>query len=100
MIASGWFTASRVARQLVTGFVNDLATLGGRVMHDARWHRPVRPIDVLSASIEVREKEPSERNPAIGRYRVDFLATGEDGEAVLSMGELGVAERQGPDESA
>ena len=94
LIASGWFTASLVARQLVTGFMNDLASLGGRGMDDLRWHRPVRPGDELSVSIEVADTQPSERNPAIGNYRVEVVATNSDGETVLSMVGLGVIERR------
>ena len=96
LIASGWFTASLVARQLVTGFMNDLASLGGRGMDDLRWHRPVRAGDQLSVEIEVLEKQPSERNPTIGDYRVEVVATNDDGETVLSMVGLGVIERREP----
>jgi acyl dehydratase len=94
LIASGWFTASLVARELVTGFMNDLASLGGRGMDDIRWHRPVRAGDELSVSIEVLEKEPSDRNPAIGDYRVEVVAENGDGETVLTMVGLGVVERR------
>lgn len=96
LIASGWYTASLVARQLVTGFMNDLASLGGRGMDDIRWREPVRAGDVLSVSIEVLDKEPSERNPAIGDYRVEVVATNDEGETVLSMVGLGVVERREP----
>jgi len=96
LIASGWYTASLVARQLVTGFMNDLASLGGRGMDDIRWHQPVRAGDTLTVSIEVLDKEPSDRNPAIGDYRVEVVATDEAGEPVLSMVGLGVVERREP----
>lgn len=96
LIASGWFTASLVARQLVTDFMNDLASLGGRGMDDLRWHRPVRAGDELSVAIEVLDRQPSDRNPAIGDYRVEVVATNDDGEAVLSMVGLGVVERREP----
>ena len=99
LVASGWFTASIVARQLVTGFMNDLASLGGRGMDDLRWHRPVRPGDELAVEIEVLDKQPSERNPAIGNYRVEVVATNGAGERVLSMVGLGVVERREPEDS-
>lgn len=99
LIASGWYTAALTARQLVTGFMNDVASLGGRGMDDIRWHRPVRAGDELSVSIEVLDKEPSERNPAIGDYRVEVVATDGDGEPVLSMVGLGVVERREPDDA-
>ena len=99
LIASGWYTASLVARQLVTGFMNDVASLGGRGMDDLRWHQPVRAGDVLSVSIEVLDKVPSDRNPAIGNYRVEVVATDEDGEPVLSMVGLGVVERREPSDA-
>lgn len=97
LIASGWYTAALTARQLVTEFMNDVASLGGRGMDDLRWHRPVRAGDELSVSIEVLDKGPSDRNPAIGDYRVEVVATNGDGEAVLSMVGLGVVERRDPD---
>ena len=96
LIASGWYTASLVARQLVTGFMNDVASLGGRGMDDVRWHQPVRAGDVLSVSAVVLEKEPSDRNPAIGRYRVEVVAADEAGEPALSMVGLGLVERREP----
>ena len=99
LIASGWYTASLVARQLVTGFMNDVASLGGRGMDDIRWHQPVRAGDVLSVSIEVLDKELSDRNPAIGDYRVEVVANDEAGEPVLSMVGLGVVERREPNDA-
>lgn len=100
VIASGWYTAGLVARQLVTGFMNDLASLGGRGMDELRWHRPVTAGDVLSVTVEVLDKEIRNGNPKVGDYRAAITAMDQGDDLALSMEALGVIERQPPAEGS
>lgn len=100
LIASGWFTASLVARRLVLAFMNDLASVGGRGIDELRWHTPVRAGDVLSVEVEVLETAPA-GNPGLGDYRAAVTATRvDDDEVVLTMEALGVIERREPETTA
>jgi acyl dehydratase len=93
LIASGWQTCALTARLLVTNYLNDTASAGGRGIDDLRWRRPVRPGDTLSVRIEVVAKRPG-RNPAVGETDVEVTTTNGDGETVLSMVALGLVERR------
>jgi acyl dehydratase len=93
LIASGWLTCALSARQLVRGYMNDTASLGGRGMDDVRWHAPVYPDTTLSVTVELVEKHAGE-NPAFGHTRVTVTTTDGDGETVLTMDGLGVVARR------
>ena len=93
LIASGWQTCALTARLLVTNYLNDTASAGGRGIDDLRWRRPVRPGDTLSVRVEVVAKRPG-RNPAVGETDVEVTTTNGDGETVLSMVALGLVERR------
>ena len=93
LIASGWLTCSLSARLLVTGYMNDNATLGGRGMDEVRWHEPVRAGDRLSVTAELVERRAGE-NPAYGHTRVEVTTTNDDGETVLTMVGLGLVEKR------
>jgi acyl dehydratase len=92
VIASGWLTASLSARQLVLGYMNDTATVGGRGMDDLRWHEPVRAGDELSVEIEVLATRPSDSIPGVGHTETEVRAVNQDGETVLTMVGLGLVE--------
>jgi acyl dehydratase len=92
LIASGWLTCALSARLLVTGYMNDNATLGGRGMDAVRWHEPVRPGDRLSVRAELVEKRAGD-NPAYGHTEVEVTTTNGDGETVLTMTGLGLVEK-------
>jgi acyl dehydratase len=93
LIASGWQTCALTARLLVTSYLNDTASAGGRGIDGLRWRRPVRPGDTLSVEVEVVAKRPG-RNPEIGETDVEVTTTNGDGETVLSMVALGLVERR------
>ena len=97
LIASGWLTAALTARLLVTGYMNDTASLGGRGMDDLRWHTPVSPGDELSVTVEVLDRRPSETYPGMGHVESEVVTTNDRDQRVLSMVGLGLVERRETD---
>lgn len=94
LIASGWLTCALSARLLVTGYMNDNATLGGRGMDEVRWHQPVYAGDTLSVDVELVEKRAGD-NPEFGHTRPRVTTTNQDDDTVLTMDGLGlVAKRE------
>jgi acyl dehydratase len=93
LIASGWQICALTARLLVTNYLNDTASAGGRGIDDLRWRRPVGPGDTLSVETEVVTKRPA-RDMAVGETDVEVTTTNGDGETVLSMTALGLVERR------
>lgn len=98
LVASGWQTCALTARLLVTNYINDTASAGGRGIDDLRWRRPVRPGDTLSVRAEVVAKRPT-RDPAVGETDVSVTTTNGADETVLSMVALGLVERREPGRS-
>ncbi|WP_255148773.1 MaoC family dehydratase [Halorarius halobius] len=94
LIASGWLTCALSARLLVTGYMNDNATLGGNGMDEVRWHQPVYAGDELSVHVELVDKHPGD-NPAFGHTTVEVTTTNQHGETVLSMYGLGLVKKRG-----
>ena len=98
LIASGWHTASVTMRLLVDGYLDELATLGGRGVDELRWVRPVRPDDTLSVETEVLEKTPE--RPEWGTLRTETVTRTADGDPVMTMVALVmVARRDGGDDA-
>jgi acyl dehydratase len=94
LVASGWLTCSLTARLLVTGYMNENATLGGDGIDDLRWHRPVHAGDVLHVEAELVAKHAGE-HPRFGRTEVAVTTTNDAGETVLTMTGLGLVARRG-----
>jgi acyl dehydratase len=83
LIASGWHTCAIAMRLLVDGLFNRSASLGGVSVDNARWHKPVRPGDVLAMTVEVLETRASAKG---GRGYVNFkVALHRAGENVLTF---------------
>jgi len=72
LAASGWHTASVTMRLLVSGELRLAWGIIGGGGEELRWHRPVRPGDVLSVDAEVLEARPSRSKPGQGmaKFRV------------------------------
>lgn len=69
LIASGWHTCAIAMRLLVDGLFNRSTSIGGVSVDDARWHKPVRPNDMLRGRAEVIGLRPSSKG---GRGFVNF----------------------------
>jgi acyl dehydratase len=95
LIASGWHTIAVTMRLLVDHVFNQAVSMGSPGVDEIRWHRPIRPGDILSPRLTVIETRVSRSKPDRGvlRFRVDV--DNQDGELVMSMvGALFVGCRQ------
>lgn len=75
LAASGWHTAAATMRLLVTSELQLPLGIIGSGLDYLKWHRPVRPGDVLSLRIEVVETREMQSRPGLGlaRFRVETL---------------------------
>jgi acyl dehydratase len=85
LVASGWHTASLFMRRYVDGLLAYSACTGSPGIDEIRFHRPVRPGDVLTARLEVLGKGPSFGNPATGIVKPRCQLVAADGTVVFSM---------------
>lgn len=70
LAASGWQTACITMRLLVLGDFNPANGIIGGGVEELKWHRPVRPGDVLSIQSEVLEVRPMRSKPGFGIVRM------------------------------
>jgi acyl dehydratase len=84
-------------RLFVDGRDDDTASAGGRGVDDLRWHKPVRPGDVLSVRAETVEKRPSSNLPSIGQVDHALTELDQDGEPVITWTALALVERREAD---
>jgi acyl dehydratase len=102
LVASGWHTCAMAMRLLVDGYLSDSGSQGALGVDDLRWHRPVRPGDVLRLRSTVEDKGPWGEGLGLVRSRVELYATDgaddpdpfDDGKMVLSYVALGLFERK------
>jgi acyl dehydratase len=59
LIASGWHTTAMMMRLLVDHVLNERASVASPGVDDLRWHRPVRPGDLLRGRFRVLSARPS-----------------------------------------
>ncbi|SFR42942.1 MaoC family dehydratase [Halogeometricum limi] len=90
LVASGLHTYCACNRLATEAFFSRVAFMGGRGVDELRWHRPVRPGDTLSVSVEVTTKRVSESNPDRGYVDVDVTGTNADGDVVVTWTVLGM----------
>jgi acyl dehydratase len=82
LIASGWHTAGLMMRLLTDHFVSKAASLGSPGIDELRWLKPVRPGDVLSVQVTIREVVPSRSKPDRGMVR-SFIEVINQSDAVV-----------------
>ena len=70
LIASGWHTTAMMMRLLVDNFLNERASVASPGVDDLRWHRPVRPGDLLRGRFVVLSARPSVSRPDRGLVRI------------------------------
>ncbi|MGH3862062.1 MaoC/PaaZ C-terminal domain-containing protein [Actinokineospora sp.] len=85
LAASGWHTAALFQRMFVDHLVSDAAIEGSPGVDKLRWIRPVRPGDVLSARVTVKDVGPSLSGPRYGTLRMLCEVLDADAKAVLTM---------------
>lgn len=84
LAASGWHTMAMTMRLIVDGGLPIAGGVIGAGVDELRWHRPVRPGDVLMVESEVIETKLSSR-PGQARMRVRCTTRDQHGEAVQSF---------------
>ncbi|WBP85096.1 MaoC family dehydratase [Kitasatospora cathayae] len=85
LIASGWQTASLFMRRYVDGLLADSACVGSPGVDEIRYHRPVRPGDVLHARVRVLGSSPSFGRSDTGIVKPMCELVDEEGRLVFSM---------------
>jgi acyl dehydratase len=69
VVASGWHTAGMAMRLLVENYLPRGSALGSPGVDQLRWHKPVRPGDILSVRVTIAETKPSQSKPDRGLLR-------------------------------
>ncbi|MWV60810.1 MaoC family dehydratase [Rathayibacter sp. VKM Ac-2754] len=95
LIASGWHTTALMMRLLVDTFLNPAASIASPGVDELRWHRPVRPGDVLRGRFSVLSATPSRSKPDRGLVRIGIELVNQDEELVMSQTML-VLQRRRP----
>jgi acyl dehydratase len=98
LIASGWHSCAILMRLWCDAVLVRSVALGSPGVDEVRWHRPVRPGDLLTGRGEVVEMRPSERRPERGSATVRMTLANQDGEVVLSFVGRGLFARRPDDD--
>jgi acyl dehydratase len=69
VVASGWHTAGMAMKLLVENYLPRGSSLGSPGVDLLRWHKPVRPGDILSVRVTIVETKPSQSKPDRGLLR-------------------------------
>ena len=84
LIASGFQTMLEVFRPIMTGFMVDVANIGGMGFDNLRWVRPVRPDEPLEIEVKINSVTPSRSKPDRGVLHYTLSARNPAGEIVFS----------------
>ena len=84
VVASGWHTAGMAMKLLVENYLPRGSSLGSPGVDNLRWHRPVRPGDVLSVRVTIVETRPSQSKPDRGLLRSFVEVLNQNHEVVTS----------------
>lgn len=82
LAASGWHTACATMRLLVTGEFRPVNGVVGAGIEELKWHRPVRPGDILTVRSEVLEVRSMRSKPGFGIVRMRTTTVDGDGQPV------------------
>lgn len=85
LVASGWMTSSLFMRCYVDNLLADSAGCGSPGIDELRYHKPVRPGDVLTARLTVLGTRPSLSQPDRGILQPRCELLDAAGEPVFSM---------------
>jgi len=85
LIASGWHTSSLMGRLFVENVVSGVASLGSPGGSELRWIKPVRPDDVLSIRVTIREAKRSQSKPDRGVIVFYIEMMNQSRETVVTM---------------
>ena len=96
LIASGRHSALVWMRLWVDAVLVRSASLGSPGLEEIKWHRPVRPGDVLTATTTVLEARVSASRPELGILRLDGAVTNQDGEVATTVRGAGFVRVRNP----
>ncbi|NNM96662.1 MAG: MaoC family dehydratase [Candidatus Dormibacteraeota bacterium] len=96
LIASGWQTAAIWMRLYCDGLLLRAAILGSPGIEELRWLSPVRPGDLLRASVEVISGRPSVRHPERGTLVMRGELRGESGQLKMRLTAWGLIAHRPP----
>ncbi|MEM7300772.1 MAG: MaoC family dehydratase [Pseudomonadota bacterium] len=99
LAASGWHTCSIFMRMMCDGFLKNTASQGSPGVENVKWHRPVRPGDVLIGSSTVLSKSTSKSRPDLGFIRLSHEVQNHKGETVMTLENTGMMGVRGPEHS-
>ncbi|MBI3444333.1 MAG: MaoC family dehydratase [Magnetospirillum sp.] len=85
LAASGWHTAAATMRLMVTSELKLPLGIIGSGLEYLKWHRPVRPGDVLTARIEVVETREMRSKPGLGLARLKVETLDAAGQPVQTL---------------
>jgi acyl dehydratase len=85
LVASGWHTTAMMMRILVESYLNQAASIASPGVDDLRWHRPVRPGDLLRARFTVIDSRPSASRPDRGIVQTRIELFNQDDDVVMTQ---------------
>lgn len=94
IVASGWHTAAMAMRLLVDNYVPRGSSIGSPGVDKLRWHKPVRPGDVLSLRVTITETRLSVSKPDRGILRSYVEVLNQNDEVVTSWRGVGILLRR------
>jgi len=83
IIASGWMTALIWLRLMHRSFLDPATTLGSPGHEEMNWPTPVKPGDVLTGRLVVKESRVSKSKPGIGFVRYTATLHNQRGDCVF-----------------
>jgi acyl dehydratase len=84
LVASGWHTTAMTMSLIVRTLPLSHGIIGSGV-DELRWHRPVRPGDVLRVHCQIEEVRRSQSQPSRGATRVRFTTLDQNNMPVQTM---------------
>jgi acyl dehydratase len=85
LIASGRHSTFIWMRLYVDAVLSKAISLGSPGIDEVKWHRPVRPGDVLTAHLKVLEARPSSSRPERGTVVFEGSIVNQDGEVATTI---------------
>ena len=96
LIASGWHTCSAWARLWIDTVISKADGRGSPGMQEVRWHEPVRPGDLLTATVEILDVRRSSRHADRGTVFIGCSMTNQHGRVVMTCHGRGLFGRRHP----
>ncbi len=83
--ASGWQICALAMRMACDGIVLETASMGAPGVDEVRWMRPLRPNDVLTLRISIRDTRISKSRPSMGFVVMFYEMFNQDGVCIMTL---------------